>query len=317
MNPVHGDLRLIAEAAEVVSPTRLLVLGAPRDVPGPRPSLEEALATELYDRLYLCPRSADETARGDDDLGRRDLIAGLSAANVGSGTWEPGWTLVEAEAAAEDGRLAVRRDGLTFWADPADVRPEAVPACRVRTAKELRFWSPGYYTALGDADDDPDDPTGDGRLVRYYWHLTPAAAVPLVRAATTLLNGDGLPFRLKVLDDPAGFRRADAAVLFVRRRDAGVVAEAVGRIHETVAGGLRPEVPLFTHRLADGLSSAEDPDGDLSFGQDRCLLAARGLVRAFVQDGGGSTAEGRLRAIVQAFLEAGLDPARPDLAARP
>src|SRR5262245_55857332 len=96
-------------------------------------------------------------------------------------------------------------------------------------------------------------------------------------AATSLLNASRVPFRIKVLRDPAAYRRADAGVLFLRRHDRARIDPLIARITAAVAEGLRPEVPLFTKRLADGLGFAEDPAGSLSFGQHRCRLVAEAL----------------------------------------
>src|SRR5207249_11140751 len=117
-------------------------------------------------------------------LARRDLVTALSAANSGRGTWEPGWTIGRLE---EDGHVAVAKDGLTFWvtqdglrAEEAAIRPGV--SCRVRVPKELRNLAPGFYFAIGDGEGDYDD-RGDDRepLLRYYWNLTSAAAVPFMR----------------------------------------------------------------------------------------------------------------------------------------
>jgi hypothetical protein len=319
MTPIHSDLEETLDAAEVVSPTRYTLLGTPRDVPDANADeqtsgLEAALAVDLYQRLYLRPGAAAATPPADD-LGRRDLVAALSAANSGRGTWESGWSVRRFEDGGR--RIAVAREGLVFWVDSnglrvpgGALRPGA--ACRVRVDKEMRNLVPGFYVALGDAEEDRDDPGDDSEpLVRYYWHLTCESAAPLVREAATRLNAAVVPFVLKVRNDPAGFRRADAGVLFVRRRYLGRLGDTIEQVHAAVAAGLRPEVPLFTMWLGHGLAMAEDPGGGQSFGQHRCGLAARALWRSFLR--GDVGLEARARTMADAFLEIGLDPARPFL----
>src|SRR5262249_40748610 len=155
-----------------------------------------------------------------DMLARRDLVAALSAANSGHGTWEPGWAINHLE---EDGHVAVAKDGLTFWVKRDGVRCEngmirPGTSCRVRVPKELRGLAPGFYLATGDGEGDNDDRGDDGEpLLRYYWNLTSAAAAPFMRSTTTLLNAAGIPFRVKLLVDPSAYERADAGVLYMRR----------------------------------------------------------------------------------------------------
>src|SRR5205823_5921908 len=98
---------------------------------------------------------------------------------------------------------------------------------------------------------------------------------------------------------------------FVRRRDQARLGPFVARIHWAVAQGLRPDVPLFTRRLADGLGFAEDPTGSQSFGQQRCRLVAEALWQSYTRGEVGR--ETRAAALASAFLRAGLDPLRPHL----
>ena len=333
MTPIHADLQATLDAVKVVSPTRYTFLGEPRDAAavaqGPNrgpddlgaeggdervDGLVDSIAVDLYERLYLRPEAAPPPLPADQ-FNRRDLVAALRAANSGRGTWESGWSVRRVEGDGQ--RIAVVRERLTFWVSPEGLRVpggevRAGAACQVRVGKEMRNWVPGFYVALGDAGTDLDDPGGHaGPLIRYYWHLMPEAAAPFMKEATSVLNKAGVPFVIKVRNDPNGFRRADAGVLFVRRWYLALLGDAVTRVHALVAAGLRHEVPLFTLRLGDGLGLAEDPEGELSFGQHRCLLAARALCRSFRK--GDTDTMGRAFTMAETFLQAGLDPTRPHL----
>lgn len=261
------------------------------------------LAAVLYHKLYCRPEQGDGGGRGDGRAARVFAEA-LSQANCGRGTWEPGWIVRSLEA---DGRLAVHnpRQDLMMWALPGQYRGEgdvAVGATgRLWVGKEWREMLPGYYMALGDADE--ADARAD--LVRFYFHLTPAAAVRWIAELTRRLNAAGVAFRAKALSDPAAYLRADAGVLYVSRQDLGRVMEVLPGLYDAVAPDLRRSVPMFTKRLAPGLAVAEDPGDGRSFGQHRCQLVAEGLVRAF---GNGAEASA---AIAARFSEAGLDVARP------
>ncbi|HEX5271929.1 MAG TPA: lanthionine synthetase LanC family protein, partial [Gemmataceae bacterium] len=179
--------------------------------------------------------------------------------------------------------------------------------CRLRLGKERRRLLPGYYLAVGDAD--PDD--GREPTVRLYWHLTAAAAADYVAELTRRLNALDVPFRTKVLSDPAAYRRADAAVLYLPRRHYPNARDAIAAVYERVRAGMRSLAPLFTRPLAAGLGLAEDPPDQRSFGQHRCDLAARGLWLAFAR--GGLTGADRAVAVAAAFRDAGVDPAAPYL----
>jgi hypothetical protein len=324
MTTLHDDLLTVLDAVRILSPTRFSLRGSIHEAPcaitsnGAAPTdVKEApivpeLSRRLYGQLYT-RRTTPDPVPSAGRLAQRDLLAAVSAANHGRGTFEPGWTIRRLE---QDGRIAVDKDELTFWVHPkglrvasGEIRP-GVP-CWVRIPKEQRYLNPDFYTALGDAEDDSTGDAGVVPLVRYYWHLTPAAAVPLVAAATTLLNASGVPFRLKVLSDPSNYHRADAGVLYIRRSHVERTSDALAGIYTAVASGLRPETPLFTKPLASGLGVAEDPVGEMSFGQHRCRLVGQALWQAFVE--GRESRDDRATALAGAFEQAGFDPLRPHL----
>ncbi|MFI5459406.1 MAG: lanthionine synthetase LanC family protein [Isosphaerales bacterium] len=323
MIPIHDDLLTVLDAVEIESPARYLLLGEPHEVPGAGPAgpspraeptgLMSALAGDLYERLYLRPTDLISQPRADV-VSQRDLMAALSAANTGRGTWEPGWSVRRVD---EDGTVVVVKDGVGFWVSATGLRTADGPIrpggkWRVSVAKELRHLIPGYYVAIGDEEERADDGEREVEpMIRYYWHLMPGAAVPFVAAVTSLLNASQVPFRVKVLSDPNTYHRADAGVLYARRRYVARIGEILARIHSTIGSGLRPEVPLFTRRLADGLGFAEDPINSLSFGQHRCQLAAQAMWRSFAL--GEIDRDARVAALASAYLEEGLDPLRPHL----
>ena len=295
---LHDDVLAALDAVEILSPTRYAVLGVTREflqgpATGPSPWDAEpdrfatTLAGDLYQHLYICPSPLRAHPR-TELLTSRDLIAALSQANTGTGTWERGWVVRRIEG---DGCVVVSRDGVNYWADASQVRPRGGSvrereSCRVRMPKELRELIWGFYMAIGDGDgqdESGDDEAERPALDRYYWHLSLAAAVPFLAAATSRLNAARIPFRLKVVNEPQAYRRADSGVLYVHRRDRRQVGAVVADLHRSIARSLGEEVPLFTRRLAPGLGFAEDPGGELSFGQHRCLLIARALWRSFLR----------------------------------
>jgi hypothetical protein len=324
MTVIHDDLLTVLDAVQILSPTCYSLLGERREIPGTGSSLTgigraagpeplvAALATDLYERLYIRP-SPPRLPKADL-LAARDLVAALSGANTGVGTWEPGWTVRGIE---DNGQVVVAKDGVDFWILRTDLRARngsirPGESCRVRVAKELRGLIPGFYMAIGDGNGDGHDDFDGAEIVdRYYWHLALSSAVPFVAAAVSLLNASRIPFRLKVLSDPRAFQRADAGVLYLHRRHRSGMGAVLADIHSAIAAGLGAAVPLFTKRLADGLGFAEDPVNPLSFGQHRCQLAAEGLWESFVR--GEFARDARAAAVASVFARAGLDALRPHL----
>jgi hypothetical protein len=325
MTEIHPDLLTSLDAVEINSATRFTLDGAVVDLStgGQQNRRQEtvdaqvsplvlAIEENLYSQLYIRPMKTD-AMRVPDPMARRDLIGALSAANSGRGTWESGWTVQRLD---DEGRVAVTKDEITFWVSQTqlriteeDVKPGQ--SCRVKVGKELRFQVPGFYIAIGDGPGGEDEAQP---LVRFYWHLTHAAAVPFMSTATDLLNAAEIPFRLKVLVDPQAYLRADAGVLYLRRPYFRSCAEIIAQIHQVIAPELRPEVPLFTKRLAGGLGLAEDPGGSSSFGQHRCNLVASALWKSFVR--GEISRDARSETLANVFRDQGLDPTRPYLNAQ-
>jgi hypothetical protein len=341
--PCHDDLRLLLEAVEIHSPTRYTLGGEPRDFSAPPPaspvgaSEAEAhaddnntsmlgdehaavpespvfmpvLEADLYSRLYVRPSSAQPYAPSDL-LAQRDFMSALSAANNGTGTWEPGWRITSIEP---DHHVAVTKDGVTFWVAQTGLRTRtgkvrAGDFCRVWVGKEMRQLLPGFYFAFGNGDQQDSRDTADP-LLRFYWHLTAESAVEYMALVTSLFNRASVAFRTKVLADPAGYVRADAGVLYLERRYFPAARPLILEIHQTLAGKLRAAVPMFTKPLAEGLGFAEDPHDGMSFGQSRCKIAAGVLWSCFAR--GISAPEERLAALAEAFRAEGLDPQLPFL----
>ena len=270
------------------------------------------LETRLYADFYCHGFARPTVQEAADPLvrGMTPFVEVLSGANRGSGYREDGWEV----RAIEDGKVVVRRDGLELWVRPEDCLAEQGspigPGMRLslRFPKDLLGISPGFYMALGDerlTSDTPQD------LVRFYFNITGAGAVQFVQTATSLLNSAHLPFKLKVLNDPARFTRCDAAVVYVRKSNYGAASEMLARIYPRVSTSLRPVTPAFTKPLAPGVGFAEDPGGGESFGLHRCRLLADGMIRAYEQ--GKKSVNERLEAVVDRFAEEGISVEKPFL----
>ena len=188
--------RQVADALAAVSvrgPARFAWMG--RLEPGIDAPLEAAM-DDAARREYLVGALADRLRRswychGRPIPARRAgggafvpdyaLLAALSDANGGRGTFQRGWTVERL-----DGDVAVSSDGMLRARVPlADIQPldgavRPGAAIAVRLPKELEFYAPGFDYMLSDADLD----AGTEQL-RVYWHVTERGAVPLVRMLTS------------------------------------------------------------------------------------------------------------------------------------
>jgi hypothetical protein len=239
------------------------------------------LQTRLYGDFY-CKGFATPGGEQRNRLRRTPttpFIEALSAANSGTGAREGGWNVVK--VAGDE--VTVVRDGLRLRVSREDTYTDAAEILSpghlraVRFPKEVLKLSPGFYLALGN-EGLAFEP---GRiLVRFYWNLRAEDAPTLIRGATELLNDDHIPFRLKVVNDPARYDRCGAGVLYVQRTDYEQVLPAVRRILVGLGANLKNVTPIFTKVLAPGLALAEEPAGSKdSFGMDRCRVLAEGIVR--------------------------------------
>lgn len=314
-----NELLPALDAIEVLSPSSYAWLGRRSELAIPSldlvsaPLRRRALVERIGLRLYIdffavgAPRpSQDRTARG----GRR-MAEQLAGANGGIGSFDDGWTYRRRDGA----RHVVERNGLMLWVDDDDLRVAGAVAnadpgdvVAVRWAKDAPIISPGFYMALGDHGFAAPRPQP---LDRFYLNVPPAGAVTLMGQATSRLNGAGLPFRLKIVDDPDGYDRCDTAVLVVQRRDRDRAFDEVWGIHTAIAAHLRAGTPALAKRLAPGLAFAEDPGGGRSFGAHRCDLIAAAVVDAFER--GIVGVHGRLEVVRRHFAAAGVSLDAPHL----
>ena len=225
---------------------------------------------EVKDLIYRVCHGRQPMSRpgvvtwSDDDGDARDFVAKLSEANCGVGP-EHQWTVRMVEP---DGRLAVERDGLMLWVDPQPGR-SAGDVVSVRFPKEYRNLYPGHYVVLGDAD------RADYRgAIRIYWHIRAEGARQLVQSVSREFNRSAVPFRLKVLSAPGGYRRADAGILYIAPSHLGEARTLIRDVYFEVRGQMRPDVSTFVLPLAPGLGLAEDPPDGSSFGIHRSTLIA-------------------------------------------
>jgi hypothetical protein len=265
-----------------------------------------AVAQVLYEGFY-CRGRPVPLGRSGAAAADPAFAATLSSANAGTGSWDRGWRVCRAEAHG----LVVTQDGLRVRVGTGEWRSEAVSpspgaTVAIRMPKELPAASPGYYTAVGDAE---LRPAAGEPIVRAYFHATASGAAPLVRGLTAGLNARGLPFRLKVLNAPAAFIRCDAAVVVLPATCLQPARPVLRDVADRLRALLRPATPAFTRPVAHGVALAEQPRTRESFGENRCRLLADGIVAAYER---GLDRPAEREALVWEHLaRAGIDPRAP------
>ena len=291
-------------------PKRVRLAISPADA---REYLLYALQQQLYHHFY-CPGSAVPATVADFDgrraLARTEFVGELSAANAGTGSSDRGWWV----HAVDGDLIVVERQGLRLWLDLDQLcetggnEPEPGSLVSIRLPKELLKRSPGFYLSLGNEGLAPrrTDP-----LVRLYWNVVADAAPRLVASMTVQLNRAHIPFRLKVIDDPDGYSRCDAAVLYVPKRCYAAVVDVATDVSRGLRASLLAGTPAFTKPLAPGVALAEDPGTGDSFGMHRCRLFAEGIVRAYEEKRRSPTA--RLGSVIDSFAAAGINCDEPFL----
>jgi hypothetical protein len=141
------------------------------------------------------------------------------------------------------------------------------------------------------------------REVRIYFNAHASGAAKLVSSIVETLARWDIPFALKCHSRAGNYRRRDAVILYLDRRDAYIALETIGGDYRSLAEGLRPDVPLFTFFYLPGIGFAETPGDGGSFGLARSRLCANALADARGRTPG---VEERLQILQAAFLDAGL-----------
>jgi hypothetical protein len=271
-----------------------------------------ALQAQFYATVYN--RAFTATVAPQAPPRFTDMTNELSRANPGRERWDHGWQVYQA---MPNGIVQAHKRGKAqmFYAGqympvgaPAD--PRAVPQngaiISAYLAKEMRNFQEGFYVALSE---NVQPYYEQATLVRIYWHMRPDGAVPILRQLISRFNRFQVPFRFKCLAYAELYDRFDTGVLFVGRRQWDITALLVQELYAEVKAYLKPEVPLFTKRLAAGLAFAEDPGTGDSFGMSRCRLIAEGVWDAYQH--GLQTEPARLQGIAAAFARAGISSERP------
>jgi HopA1 effector protein family len=236
----------------------------------------------------------------------------LHTQNIGKGYFDPGWQVLRQES---DGLFAVRKNGLTLHIGDRHLQ---APDRQLAIGDEVAIRIPsnrieqGCYVALSNVG--PVDPDREP-VANIYFNLQPDDLVFLMGALTTPLNALHRPFTLKVPYDSEDCDRPDSGVLSIHKTDWAAVYSILQLLYPSLQRLLRPEVPLFTKRLAPGLALAEQPIDTITlqenFGMHRFQAIAQGLIQAWRQNE--DTAAARMSCVLQSLAEHQVDIYSPYL----
>ncbi len=283
------ELLEIVRAVKILSPRQFSLAGkiisAEETQATPEATEQNPLMQHLGRRLYLDCYSRKFAGRVTDEplypTPDERFMSELSEANTSREYLDPGWLILRS---LPTGHFIVEKNGLIRLGaagefvshdDAALVEGGTVS---IRWPKESKTMHPGFYYIYGEAITDQQDDHG---LLRFYWNVKAQGAKTLVSLLTKRLNRFQIAFRLKCLNDPAAYTRADAAVLYLNKRFYRLAAHLLADVYREVENHLAPDTPLFSKELAAGLGLAEEPGNGESFGQQRCRILAQGICNAY------------------------------------
>lgn len=292
----------------------------------PSNALQLVTLSRLTEFLYANYYAFDQTLFGDlqkediFNLRRRhadpQYLESLKAANPGSGYPSRGWEITGTNDA---GGLFVRKNGITLFVKEgyhvSEYNLAVGDLISIRFPCESSYGMPGFYLFFGDA-----GPATRLACTRFYLNLIPELAPKVIRSLLKALLKAGVPYTLKIINDPDFFTRRDNTVLYVRREIYTTVARIVLRVRRSVSGAFKDAVPSLTFLLSPGVSVADNPSeennldltlGNTSFGLHRMELLAKGIGEAIAT--GFHTKEKILESMRANFHSAGIDPERPYL----
>jgi len=232
----------------------------------------------------------------------------LSRLNTTRERWEHGWTIGQIQQFGQV--LAIKGNNRrTVW--PGQFLSKDGPAAMPRPgaeisifyAKESRSLQSGFYYAFGEAAEEAMSGFG---LIRLYWNVSRDGAAQFVGLITSRLNRFHVPFRLKCATARSQFDRTDVAVVYLTKRFFPITAELMLDVHPALADFLEEDVPLFSKKIAKGLSVAEDPGTGESFGQSRCRRLAESVWNCYLR--GEQSCDAQLKEFHTLLRQSAIDP---------
>jgi hypothetical protein len=207
----------------------------------------------------------------------------LRKANKSTGYYVPGWLVLS----KLNGHYIVSKNGIKLFVNPiehfkrSELSAKTGDTVAIKFPNERIFSSRGYYVVISNE----GIPSNNQQIVRLYLHLKPFHAVYMLSILTKQFSRvTPIPFVYKTLLDPEDYKRRDSAVLYFNKEDFFCVMPFIGKFRAIRPSPFLRGTPLFTKRLFEGISVAEEPlkkKGKESFGQHRCRIISEGIFKAF------------------------------------
>jgi HopA1 effector protein family len=239
----------------------------------------EYLIKTISDSIYQKYYTSEST---DKPLKIKSFVQKLKKANTSKSFWSKQWKVVNVNS---DGSVIVDKNELRKLAKSGEYLKE-VPIKNLKQGDFVKLFIPtelltqedGFFHIYSkEISDDFNE-----AMIRFYFNLTPEGAIKLVELLSEKLT---IPFHFKCLKKSASYTRADAGVLYFDKRYFFEIYPILQTIFTEIKPFLKPETPLFSLKIANGIGFAENPpeEGE-SFGTNRSKLIAEAIVKAFWEE---------------------------------
>jgi hypothetical protein len=242
----------------------------------------------------------------------------LDRNNQGKGWFHPSFHIIAEEA---DGSLVAEFDQMFLQIQREPHLPLALRSATVNDAVAI-FLPSSYihkyrYHANSDGMSDLPPPKKFRYTILIYFNFSPEAAVYAMNCVTTKLNESKVPFYFDVLFNPLNYRFYNSGILkvFSYEYNPDLYKDSILPVLQTIytenKSQFRPEIPIFTKRLAPGIGLAERPNLQIQF---RNLIDSEASYCEFVADAlleahknGDESPETRMEYILKHFQKFGID----------
>ena len=225
--------------------------------------------------------SLNATTITHDPAVKQQFIEQLSAQNHSANGWDMGWLV---HSVNPNGQVYGQKQEQLRLLEPGKFRlvdssQPLQPRSEVQILKEreIKDVQGAFYYVNGNA-----LLAQTPHIVRLYWNITPEGAPLLIHLLTQHLNLYKVPFQFKCLNTPALYTRKDSAVLYIQKRHLKITLGLLEDIIHEMEPYLQTPPPLYTRVLYPGLSFAESPLVQTSFGMHRSQLVGEGLWNAYI-----------------------------------
>jgi hypothetical protein len=249
----------------------------------------------------------------------RPFYQQLHASNCGRGYFDAGWIVL---GTSDQGVIAVQKDNLTLYIyQHQHLRSPNTSPCPGDTIEILlpsNRVEPDLYIAIGNEGLPGLSSTENPQVfIHFYFNLTCAGVIAMMRALTQQLNEIPIPFMFKAGYDETNYDRYDTGILTIAKKDYGKIQMILANLYVDNKPYFQPNTPLFTKQLAPGLGVAEEVNLALkllsqdNFGTHYFQILASGLLDASEQ--GMDSPDMRMHSIFKQFASAGINLTKPYL----